>query len=160
MIRVYENDRRIKLFGSENQVGAAEELIERFFPDIANTTEQDARIELQSLLDTEPLNLSILFEGNSVYGSVVITDAVKKVKKEGMKTMSNALYKFLHLVCGSIAHNDKHGWIAEYPTIEHLRGFFKKNEFGQRVLDYIPMWRQDAREIVLQIEDILAVSVI
>lgn len=160
MIRVYENDRRIKFFGSKNQIGAAEELIERFFPDIANSTEQDARIELQSLLDTEPLRLSILFDGNSVHGSIVITDAVKKVKKDGMQAMSRALYDFLRLVCGSIAHHDKQGWIVEYPTVEHLREFFKRNEFGQRVSDYIPMWREDAKEIVLQIEDLLAVSVV
>lgn len=160
MIRVYANDRRIKLLGSENQIGAAEELIERFYPDMINQTEPNARIELQSLLDTEPLRLSILFEGNSVHGSVAIINAVKKIKKNGMQAMTNNLYKFLSLVCGSIAHYDKHGWIAEYPTIEHLREFFKRNEFGQRVSDYLPLWRADAKEIVLQIEDILAVPVV
>ena len=44
------------------------------------------------------------------------------------------------------------GWIAKYPTLEHLKKFFKKNEFGHRVLDHIPFWYTDARRIVEVIE--------
>lgn len=45
-----------------------------------------------------------------------------------------------------------HGWIAEYPTLEDLKKFFKKNELGYRVLDYIPSWHTDAKRIVEAIE--------
>ena len=66
--------------------------------------------------------------------------------------LSKYFYEFLHLDCGSIAHYNIHGWIAEYPTLEHLKKFFRRNEFGRRVLDYIPYWHTDAKRIVEAIE--------
>jgi hypothetical protein len=66
--------------------------------------------------------------------------------------LSHYFYQFLSLDCGSIAHYDIHGWVHKYPTIEHLKQFFKHNEFGKRVLDWIPSERADARAIVQAVE--------
>ena len=157
MRQVSNTDNRIALFGSKQQIETAEELIERFFPTISKETEGIARLHLQSLIDTEPIKVSILFDGNGVYSRTKIIRDIKKVKKNGMQSMTKALYQFLSLCCGSIAHYNKQGWIEEYPTIEDLRSFFKSNEFGQRVLNYVPNWRTDVRAIVLEIEGVLCI---
>jgi hypothetical protein len=150
-------DKRIALYGSKNDIETTEELIERFFPEIAGRSEATARISLQSLLDTEPIKANILFDGNGVYSKKKIIRDIKRVKKNGMQSMTDGLYKFLSLCCGSIAHYNKHGWIDTYPTIEHLRSFFRKNEFGQRVFSYVPQWKTDVKEIVKEIENILCI---
>ena len=72
--------------------------------------------------------------------------------------LSKYFYRFLHLCCGSIAHYDIYGWICHYPTVEDLRQFFLKNEYGERVLDYVPGWKTDTKRIVEQIEVILNVN--
>jgi hypothetical protein len=70
----------------------------------------------------------------------------------GDPILSKYFYDFLHLHCGSIAHYNIQGWITEYPTLEDLKQFFKKNEYGKRVLDHIPVWMTDAKRIVEEIE--------
>ena len=112
---------------------------------------------VQSILDTEPIHAKLLFDGNGVYSKDKIIKDIKRVKKNGMPKMTNRLYEFLTLCCGSIAHYNKHGWIEEYPTIEHLRAFFKSNEFGERVLNHVPRWKTDVIEIVKEIESILCI---
>jgi len=72
-----------------------------------------------------------------------------------MGKLSDYLYKFLSLSCGSIAHYNKQGWIDVYPTVYDLRLFFVENEYGKRVLDTIPTWKTDAHRIVEEIEQIL-----
>ena len=69
-----------------------------------------------------------------------------------MKSMTKYLYQFLTLFCGPIAHYNMFGWIEEYPTVEDLKIFFMRNEFGQRVLNYIPNWNTDVYNIVTEIE--------
>ncbi len=157
MRQVSEIDKRIVFHGTATQNDDAEKLIEHFMPDIASKSENEARLLLQGLLDTEPLNLDIVYDGNGVYSKKKIIRDIKKVKKHGMEKMTNALYQFLSLCCGSIAHYNKIGWIDEYPTVEDLRSFFKRNEFGQRVLDYVPAWKTDVFVIVKEIENILCI---
>jgi hypothetical protein len=158
MRQICKIDKNIALYGNQSQIDAADELIKRFFPDIASQSEGNARIMLQSLIDTEPIKVSILYDGNGVYSQKKIIRDIKRVKKNGMKSMTNGLYEFLHLCCGSIAHYNKLGWIDEYPTIEDLRSFFKRNEFGERVLNHLPLWKTDVRAIVKEIEDILCIA--
>jgi len=157
--RVSKVDKRIKLYGSTYEIDIAEELIERFFPNISTLNEGKARLELQSLLDTEHVKASILFDGNGVYSFDQIIKDIKRVNKNGMQSMTNRLYEFLSLNCGSIAHYNKAGWIDCYPTINALRTFFVRNEFGQRVYDNVPNWKTDVKRIVKEIEKILRVPV-
>jgi hypothetical protein len=56
------------------------------------------------------------------------------------------------LVCGSIAHFNIQGWVSTYPTLDDLKEFFRKNEFGRPVRDDIQPWYTDALEIVDAIE--------
>lgn len=150
-------DNRITLYGTPANIAIAEEMIEANFLTVGGLSEGDARIGLQNLIDTTPIKVDMLFDGNSIYSKNKIVRDIKRVKKNGMKSMTNGLYKFLSLCCGSIAHYNKQGWVEEYPTIEDLKNFFLRNEFGQRVLDYIPHWKTDAKAIVKEIEIILSV---
>lgn len=150
-------DKRIVLYGTANNIATAEELIEQNSAQVGGLSEGAARIELQNLIDTTPIKADILFDGNGVYSKKKTIRDIKKVKKNGMQSMTNGLYRFLSLCCGSIAHYNKQGWIAEYPTIEDLREFFRYNEFGQRVLNHVPTWKTDVKEIVKEIEVILCI---
>ena len=157
MRKVCKIDTRIALYGTAKNIAIAEEIIETAFAQVGRLSEGTARIELQNLIDTTPIKVDILFDGNTVYGKKKIIRDIKKVKKNGMQSMTNGLYKFLSLACGSIAHYNKQGWIYEYPTIDHLRDFFRRNEFGKRVLDHISHWDTDAKEIVKEIEVVLEI---
>lgn len=112
--------------------------------------------------DTHNLKATILFNGNTVWSKTRILRNLRRIMKHGTlynqdqhkpPILSHYFYTFLHLDCGSIAHYDIHGWIHKYPTIDELKAFFKRNEFGKRVLDDIPAWHTDARAIVQAIEE-------
>ncbi|KKN55671.1 hypothetical protein LCGC14_0579730 [marine sediment metagenome] len=154
-----KTDKRIMLYGSAHEIETAEELIERFYPNMLAIREPQARLNLQSLIDTEIIHAAILFDGNTVHSFDKIIKDIKRVQKNGMQSMTNRLYKFLINDCGSIAHYNKQGWIAKYSTIDALRTFFAYNEFGHRVLDYQPAWRTDVIRIVKEIEKILRIPV-
>ena len=60
--------------------------------------------------------------------------------------MTNYLYDFV-TSNGSIAHYNKYGWIGTYPTKEDFKNFFKRNEFGEDIYNYVPHWKSDCKEI-------------
>ena len=101
-----------------------------------NFNEGVIRTELQELITNHKIQSAILYNGNTVWDFEKVIRGIKLVKKRGMMRMTNYLYDFLSLACGSIAHYNKFGWIETYPTWEDLRQFFLRNEFGQRVLTY------------------------
>jgi len=169
---------QIEIFGTKKQIEEAEKALQTLNDNVLKS-EPEARLAIQLLIDEKKLKADILYDGNTVWSYDRIIRNVKRIKKEGVfgyasyrpigymlriptfdngkPVLSNYFYKFLHLCCGSIAHYDKAGWIATYPTVEHLKNFFRKNEFGMRVLDYIPNWQTDAKRIVVSIEEILGV---
>ena len=65
------------------------------------------------------------------------------------------LYEFFHLQCGSIAHYNKEGWFQTYPTLEDLKIFFKRNEYGCAVVKHPPTWYYDARLATQKMTDLL-----
>lgn len=148
-------DKRISIYGSNKEITIAEEIITAKLPELPNMDERQARIALQRLIDNKKIKASILINGNSVWSYDRIIKDIKKVKKNEMQAMSKYLYSFLHLATGSIAHYSLPGWVETYPTIEHLKQYFRQNEFGQRVLTYIPRWKTDAIRIIEEIERIL-----
>jgi hypothetical protein len=93
---------------------------------------------IQEYLDHgDNYKLTVLFEGNSVYAKTPLLRNLKAiVRANDMSKMNDELYHFFSLSCGSIAHYNRGGWIAEYPTVDALRGFFRRNEYGQDVLSY------------------------
>ena len=152
MKQLLPNDNRIAIYGKKQQVEQAQIILIKNIPDISTLSESQARLQLQETIDYENIKADILFNGNSVWSKIRILKDIKTVKKYGMKKLTNYLYQFLSLSCGSIAHYNKYGWIACYPTLHDLKQFFRRNEYGQRVLNYLPTWKTDAYKIVENIE--------
>ena len=157
MRQQFNNDKRVVLYGNKKQIEEAMTIITTSIPDLPTLPESQARLKIQDCLDNQNIKVDILFDGNSVWSKKRILKDVKAVKKGGMAKLSDYLYKFLSLSCGSIAHFNKQGWIDCYPTVQDLKQFFLKNEFGNRVLHHIPAWKTDAINIVNGIEQILGI---
>jgi len=151
---------KITYFGSEKDISEAIAVLKKH-EDLRTMKEADARLLVQKLIDEHHLKASILINGNTVWSKDRILRNLEQIMKHGTlynqdqskpPILSHYFYQFLHLVCGSIAHYDIHGWIHKYPTIEHLKKFFKQNEFGKPVLEWIPPEHTDAKAIVQEIE--------
>ncbi|MFQ6095144.1 MAG: hypothetical protein ACE5NN_03265 [Candidatus Bathyarchaeia archaeon] len=159
----FKLDKRIAIYGSKLDRAIAEKLL-RELGDTSNRvptslSEGEARLKIQDLIDTYNLKAHILFDGNRVWGRRTLLRNLRSIiNSNHMNKMSKELYKFLHLVCGSIAHYDRYGWIATYPTVNALRNFFVKNEYGKRVLDHLPVWYTDAKRIVKEMERLLKIE--
>jgi hypothetical protein len=157
---------KITYYGSEKEISRAVEIIknyEKFNPKahFESMSEGKARLIIQQLIDENQVKASILINNNTVWSKDRIIRNLEQIMHHGTlyntdqtkpPILSHYFYQFLHLVCGSLNHYDIHGWIHKYPTVEHLKKFFKSNEFGKRVLDTIPKKRTDARAIVETIE--------
>jgi len=150
-------DSRIAIYGNKQTIEQTDIILLKNIPDLLTLSESQARLQIQETIDSENIKADILFDGNSVWSKKKILRDIKKVKKYGMQKLPDYLYQFLHLSCGSIAHYNKYGWISTYPTIAHLKQFFRKNEFGERVLYHLPVWKTDAYQIVKSIEQELGV---
>lgn len=151
----YEHDARVRLYGSQKNIDATIKVLHASIPNLNELSEVDARLKIQDSIESDKLKTDILFDGNTVWDKTKIIRGIKKVKKNGMEAMTDYLYKFLSLACGSIAHYNKMGWVQEYPTIGHLKAFFRNNEFGQSVKKYMPYWKTDAVKTVEAIEVLL-----
>jgi hypothetical protein len=172
-------DKRIKISGSKRDRLKAHRFIDKIYTN--KLSEAEARLLIQDAIDEHSLKASILFSGNGVWsrnrvmwsldmiiehGTLYKKDkpyyhpigSLLRMPVVGECWLSDYFYYFLHLCCGSIAHYSKRGWVTEYPTVEDLKRFFIKNEFGKRVLDDIPGWKTDAKRIVEMIEEKLGIT--
>jgi len=154
---------KITYYGSEKEIAKAAAILKKR-RSLSRMNEAKARLIIQQLIDQHSLKATIHVNNNAVWSRKRILKNLRRVKKQGTlynpdqdkpPILSHYFYQFLNLCCGSIAHYDIHGWIHKYPTVEHLKQFFLKNEMGKRVIDYIPEWKTDARAIVRDIEIVL-----
>jgi len=154
---------KITYFGSERDI-ADTIMVLKQHENISKMKEADARLLIQKFIDEHRLRASILVNGNRVWSKDRILRNLERIMKLGTlynedqtkpPILSRYFYEFLSQDCGSIAYYDIHGWIHKYPTVEHLKKFFRHNEFGKRVLDWIPPQHTDAKAIVQQIEILL-----
>jgi hypothetical protein len=170
----FRDHAKIRIIGNKKDVETAAVAV-KAITGIDQLPESKARLEIQKVIDEQGLKASILFDGNTVYSMTRIITNLNQIMQHGTLydgrhpgyvavgsmlrfpivdkcILSDYFYHFLSLDCGSIAHYNKAGWVTIYPTIEDLKAFFKKNEFGHRVLDDIPWWKTDAKRIVEAIE--------
>lgn len=154
-----EYNKKINIYGSSKEIEAAEKALNTLKPEILEKPEKELRLEIQKLIKNYKLKASILLNGNIVWDKDKILKNIRTIiRHDDMSKMSNYLYEFLHMECGSIAHYNKQGWIDTYPTVEALKQFFMKNEFGESVLKYQPHWATDRIEIIKEIEKLLKIS--
>ena len=178
-LKLETEDKRIKYYGSKKDVAKAKVTIGKLYT--LDMKEPDARLLIQDAMHKHNLKADILFNGNGVWNQTRIIRNLNKIIEHGTlyakdrldyrpigsmlrmpvigeTHLSDYFYKFLHLCCGSIAHYNKCGWVAEYPTVHDLKNFFIKNEFGRRVLDDVPDWKTDVKRIVKEIEEKLGIT--
>ena len=151
---------KITFFGSEKDISNAAKILKKY-RSLTKSKESKARVRIQQIIDEHKLKATILINGNTVWSKKRILTNLRRIMTHGTlyneqqakpPILSHYFYEFLHQQCGSVAHYDIHGWIHMYPTAEHLKKFFQKNEWGKRVLDWIPDRHTDAKAIVEAIE--------
>jgi len=152
---------KITYYGSDKEITKAIAKLKRVQKKLELMKEADARLIIQELIDKQHLTATIMINGNSVWSKQRILQNLERIIQHGTlynpdqekpPILSQYFYQFLHLDCGSIAHVSIDGWVSKYPTLETLKKFFKQNEFGKRVLDWIPPEHTDAKAIVAAIE--------
>jgi hypothetical protein len=143
---------KITIYGSAKEIEITKAILEKHLPkEQFNENESKARLLIQSLIDDYNVKAAILWDGNRVWSRKRIIKDIRAIIRRGMSALSDYLYEFFHLCCGSIAHYNKQGWICEYPDIETIKGFLLKNEYGQSVLIHQPYWASDRIEILKEV---------
>jgi len=141
----------ITLYGSDKEIKFAEEKISNLK---LTGEEGEDRIALQNYV-VDDVKASILYDGNSVYSKTKLISHFKRLLKNGMQSLTDELYKFFHLCCGTIAHYNKQGWIAAYPDLYALKQLFRRNDFGQIVSPSQPCWATDRIVIIEEMGKLL-----
>ena len=150
---------KITIYGSAKEIEMAKAILEQQLPEEQfNENESRARILIQSLIDEYNIKAAILWDGNKVWSKKRIIRDIRAIIQRGMNALSDYLYEFFHLGCGSIAHYNKQGWICEYPDIDSVRNFFRRNEYGASVLAHQPHWASDRIEIIREINRFLKIK--
>lgn len=144
---------KITVYGSKSEIEEAKQVVSRVVS-ILTGNEGIDRLILQNQV-VESIHARILYDGNNVWNKKRLLRDLKIVIDKGMEHLSDELYKFVSLACGSIAHYDKYGWISEYPSLSALKRFFECNEFGQSVLQYQPHWATDRIAIIKEMSKML-----
>ena len=155
------NKHKISLYGSMDEIAKAEEVLNEL---PLTGSEYNDRLMIQKNIDVWNLRAGILYDGNIVWSyKRIINDFNKALKSKsgtiseygnGNYQLTDYLYDFLHLSCGSIAHYNKYGWIGEYPAKNDLANFILKNEFGESIIDHQPFWKSDAQKIAKELTKI------
>jgi len=149
---------KIAVYGSSKDIEIATQLLDTLK---LTGTEGVDRTLIQEVIDSNNIKADILYDGNGVWSyKKVIRDFKRALNSKpcqeseygsGDYSLTDYLYRFLHLCCGSIAHYNKYGWIGTYPAKTDLRGFILNNEFGRNVYDYQPLWKRDCKRITAEL---------
>ncbi len=149
-------NKNIKIYGTSMDIRIAESKIKE--TELTGDESKD-RVILQAVIDLHKLKARILYNGNSVWSRNAVIRDLKKILTSGSteKSLTDYLYDFFNLQCGTIAHFNKQGWASMYPDTDSIRRLFIKNEYGNRVLEHIPRWQSDVILIVSEIEGLLGI---
>ena len=142
----------IAIYGSRKDQEVAYDLIaNKHFNKITGNEVKD-RIYLMHLICNLKVKAAILYNGNTVYDNNKILRNLRTIKRQNdMSKMTKYTYQWLTLACGSIAHYNIHGWIAEYPTVKDLRNFFHSNEFNSNIYDHVPDYNSSNKALALEV---------
>jgi hypothetical protein len=144
---------KVTFFGSEKDVTKAIAILKRC-KNLENMKEVSLRLLIQRLIDEHDLKATIFVNNTVVWSKAKIITSLEEIMKNGNGTLyklSQYFYQFLTQECGSTAPSPE-AFVSKYGTVEHLKGFFKQNEFGKKVSDWVVKERTDVRKIVEAIE--------
>lgn len=157
-----EYKHKISIYGSSKDIITTKTILDKL--ELTGNEYHD-RLVIQDAMDKYNINVSILYDGNHIYSyNKIIRDFKRALNSKpcsineygsGDWDMSNALYDFITLACGSIAHFNKYGWIGTYPTKNKLKQFCRKNEFGQDIVRHQPSWASDRIKITTKMLEII-----
>jgi hypothetical protein len=146
---------KITLYGSKQEIKSAMNCFNK--ANIHQKLSGDEYLDRLMLMNefVSKIKCSISYNGNTVWNKEKLIRDFKRILNNGVNSLSDYLYEFFHLSCGSIAHFDKNGWIATYATLASLRQFFFRNEYGQSVVAHMPSWKADVIEIAKEMDRLL-----
>lgn len=148
---------KVDVYGPQEEIDQALDVMNKT-TGLETVDEAVFRIKMQFLIDHFNLKATIMYDGNQVWSKKrVIRDLRLVINKDSTEVMTDYLYRFFHLCCGTIAHYDKAGWSATYPDTASLRRLFRRNEYGMVVREGIPTWKTDVQSIVMDIEFMLGI---
>lgn len=151
---IYRFDKRIRIYGTGKEIKEVKKALSSF--DFSEYDNHNARLIIQEIISQYNLKATVTLMGNTVWNKDRIIRNVKRIiRNNDMTLLSEYTYSFLHNNCGSISHYNKYGWIETYPTIEDFKRFFKQNEYGSTVYDFISERIPDSKVIVSEIELLL-----
>lgn len=144
----------IRIYGNRGEIDEAKGVLDGLN---LSGNESEDRLTIQEAIDRNRVKADILYDGNTVWSYDRIVRDFKRALRSGPSEITETgngdykltdyLYQFLHLCCGSIAHYDKYGWIGTYPTKDDLKQFCRHNEFGTDILREQPSWASDGQRI-------------
>ena len=148
-------NRKIVAHGSRKDIDEARKFL-LSISKIGVLNESEARISIQNMIDQNRIKADILYDGNTVWSfKKTIRDFKKVLKSDSThNSLTDYLYRFFSLCCGTIAHYDRYGWCCVYPDVESLRQLLMKNEFGSPVLEYQPHWATDRKRIIEEMKKV------
>ena len=159
----FEYTKNINIYGSLKEKDHAISELDTIKNKLTDNESLD-RVLIQLLIDDRKIKADILYKGNTVWSKDhVLRDIARALNSKpcaihengnGDYQLTNYLYQFLTLCCGSIAHYNKYGWIGTYPTKDEFKRFFRANEFGVNIKDHQPNWKTDCINIAERILEI------
>jgi hypothetical protein len=154
--------RQLRVIGTPAEIYSFEE-VAKLYGNFEGMQEGHIRHIIQGILDNLNVNLknlTVLYDGNSVYSKEKIIKSFKRlVKNYTFDNFSDTLYKFFSLACGSIAHYNRMGWFDIYDTPDKLKAFIKRNEYGQDIVNYQPHWAVDRIAITKEMAKLMKVRI-
>ena len=132
------NKKRIRIIGNQKNVEIAKELLSKIEKSLTGRESED-RLLIQDHV-SEKVRVTILYDGNTVYGEKQLLTDLDKCIEDGMESLSNDLYEFFHLYCGTIAHYNREGWIDQYPELSMV--------YHMLTRCITPDWKTDQQVIV------------
>jgi hypothetical protein len=138
-----EFNSRIKVFGTDQEV--ADTIV--VLTDNASRFiggEVPDRLVLQELIEKHNLTASIVYQGNTVTPlTKTINDLKAVIDSNDMNVMSDQLFNVFIFRCGAKRYDTRQKFIEQYPTVQSLARFFRKNEFGENIIYHVPNWNSD-----------------
>lgn len=145
---------KLRIIGGKKSVDEAYELLCENFNTYMqlnynnNIKEYEIRKYLQEQIDHFRLyNVSVLYDGNTIWSFDKTIRDFKRILNNGLDSLTDHLYKFFHLCCGTIAHYDINGWIANYPSLSSLKPVVNNTQ---------PGWAYDRIKIITEMKKLLS----
>lgn len=151
---------KIAIYGSKESIKQARDVLAKRRRFLSGDEYRD-RLFLQRFVLPE-IKATILYAGNTVWSKEKLIRDFKRILKNGISSLTDYLYEFFHLECGTIAHYNKQGWIDNYPDLYAIKQLIigeGKLDEKHRALNHQPSWAADRIVVIREFEKLLLLQV-